>query len=64
MQNTHTLVIKARKTGKVLKRFEYPSKKIIGKFFWEKIKQEEVTKYLKAHDMVAEDVILSEKITA
>lgn len=62
-QPTHTLVIKSKKNRSVLKRFEYPSRLIPNKFYWEKIKEEELTKLLKSRDLSVNDVIMAEEIT-
>jgi hypothetical protein len=47
----NTVIYTEKSTGKLLKRFDYPANKIPGKFFWEKMKLEELTKLLKARDM-------------
>lgn len=36
-----------RETGKLLKHFEYPVARVQNKYFWEKIKQEELQKLTK-----------------
>lgn len=57
------VVFKDKKTGKVLKTFTYPDEKLLGKFFWEKIKLEELSKLLKTRDMSEYDVIMSESVS-
>ena len=58
----HKVFFREKSTKRLLRTFEYPSGKILGKFFWEKIKQEELTKLLRARDLAVEDVIGSEII--
>ncbi len=57
------VVYKEKRTGKVLKTYTYPNDKLHSKFFWEKMKLEELSKLLKARDLAVEDVIMSESVS-
>jgi hypothetical protein len=67
MQNSRStqkriVVFKDRRSKQVLKKFEYPESKILNEYFWKKIRMEELTKLLKANDIMAEDVLTVEHI--
>lgn len=56
----YTVIYKDKATKRVLKRFDYPKDKIKSKFFWEKIKLEELARLTKGRMIDPEDVIMSD----
>jgi hypothetical protein len=60
MKQVNTVIFTKKGTGLVLKRFDYPTDKIPNKYYWEKIKQEELTKLLRARDLEPHEVKVSD----
>ena len=63
MKQLYSVLFLDRKTRKVLRKFDYPAKEIPNKFFWEKIKAEQLNFVTKRHDMLAQDVIVQDNST-
>ncbi len=56
----YTVIFKDKVTKKILKKFDYPASKIRSKFFWEKMKLEELQKLTKSRMIDSEDIIMSD----
>lgn len=63
MKQNYSVLFLDRKTRKLLRRFDYPKNKLISKFFWEKMKAEELQKLTKSRMLELQDVIVQD-ITA
>ncbi len=59
MRGKYTMIIKA-KDGKVLRKWEVPGAGLPNKYFWEREKAMELSKFLRTADLTEKDVIVSE----
>ena len=60
MKQYYSVLFLDRKTRKLLKKFDYPVDKIRSRFFWEKMKMQELAKLTKSHMLENEDVIVQD----
>ena len=56
MRGVYTVVFTNSRTQQVLRRFDYPAHALPNKFYWEKVKAEELSKLLKKLDLTEKDV--------
>lgn len=60
MKQNYSVLFLDKKTRGVLRKFDYPASKIRSKFFWEKMKAEELDKLTRSRMIEREDVIVSD----
>lgn len=60
MKQIYSVLFLDRKTRKILKKFDYPASKVISKFFWEKLKAQELDKLTRSRMLEGQDVIVQD----
>lgn len=63
MKQMYSVLFLDKSTKQTLKRFDYPASKIISKFFWEKMKAQELDKLTRSRMIDSQDVIVRDVST-